>query len=160
MLEGGKIEKTISTHPIIYSDYHTVYNFTFFYDFISMGRGKKTKLEEVVVTATRVEESVEDIAQDVTVITKKEIASGSYRDISEVVRNVTGLNLFEYGNRGLSATVSLRGSTSEQALVLIDGKRLNKPGDGLVDLNAISIPLKNIERIEVLKGRLIRNLRR
>lgn len=109
-------------------------------------------LKEVVVTATRIEESVEDIAQDVTVITRKEIASGSYRDIPEVVRNVTGLNFFEYGNRGSSSTVSLRGSTSEQVLVLIDGKRLNKPGDGQVDLNTISVPLDNIERIEILRG--------
>ena len=109
-------------------------------------------LKEVVVTATRVEEPAEDIAQDVTVITKKEIASGSYRDISEVVRNVAGLNVLGYSNRGSSATVSLRGSTSEQVLVLIDGKRLNKPGDGLVDLNAISVPLENIERIEILRG--------
>ncbi|MEW6215300.1 MAG: TonB-dependent receptor, partial [Nitrospirota bacterium] len=113
---------------------------------------EKIKLEEVVVTATRIEESVEDVAQDVTVITKKEIESGSYRNISEVVRNVVGLNLFEYGNRGSSSSVSLRGSTSEQVLILIDGKRLNKPGDGLVDLNAISISLENIERIEILRG--------
>jgi len=118
----------------------------------SLWAKENVRLKEVVVTATRVEESIEDIAQDVSVITKKEIASGSYRDISEVLRNVTGLNLLEYGNRGSSATLSLRGSTSEQALVLIDGKRLNKPGDGLVDLNAISIPLENIERIEVLRG--------
>jgi len=113
---------------------------------------EKIKLEEVVVTATKIEKSVEDVAQDVTVITKKEIESGSYRSISEVVRNVMGINLFEYGNRGATASVSLRGSTSEQVLILIDGKRLNKPGDGQVDLNTISIPLENIERIEILRG--------
>ncbi|MBM4140498.1 MAG: TonB-dependent receptor [Nitrospira sp.] len=113
---------------------------------------EKIKLEEVVVTATKIEKSVEDVTQDVTVITKKEIESGSYRSISEVVRNVMGINLFEYGNRGATASVSLRGSTSEQVLILIDGKRLNKPGDGQFDLNTISIPLENIERIEILRG--------
>lgn len=116
------------------------------------GAEEKIKLEEVIVTATRIEESIEDVAQDVTVITKKEIESGSYGSVSEVIRNVIGLNLFEYGNRGSSASVSLRGSTSEQVLILIDGKRLNKPGDGQVDLNSISIPLENIERIEILRG--------
>jgi outer membrane cobalamin receptor len=107
---------------------------------------------EIVVTATKIEESAEDIAQDVTVIRQKEIESGSYRNLSEVIRNAGGLNLFEYGNRGSFASVSLRGSTSEQTLVLIDGKRLNKPGDGQVDLNAVPIPLENIERIEILRG--------
>lgn len=109
-------------------------------------------MEEIVVTATRVEESIKDVAQDVSVITKKEIESGSYRSVSEVLRNVMGLKLFEYGNRGSLASVSLRGSTAEQVLILIDGKRLNKPGDGQFDLNAISIPLENIERIEILRG--------
>ncbi len=118
----------------------------------SLSAEETIKLEEVVVTATRTEESVEDVAQDVTVITKKEIESGSYKRISEIIRNVIGLNLFESGNRGSIASVSLRGSTSEQVLILIDGKRLNKAGDGQVDLNAISIPLENIERIEILRG--------
>jgi outer membrane cobalamin receptor len=107
---------------------------------------------EVVVTATKIEESAQDIAQDVTVITQKEIRSGSYRDLSEVIRNAGGLNIVEYGNRGSAASVSLRGSTSEQTLVLVDGKRLNKPGDGQVDLNALPIPLGQIERIEILRG--------
>lgn len=111
-----------------------------------------SSLDEVVVTATKVEEAAEDIANDVTVITRKEIESGSYRNLSEVVRSVTGLKLFEYGSPGASSSVSLRGSTSEQTLVMIDGKRLNKPGDGQVDLNAIPVPLENIERIEILRG--------
>jgi outer membrane cobalamin receptor len=110
------------------------------------------KLDEVVVTATRIEESIEDVAQDVTVITKKQIEYGSYQSVSEIIRNVAALNVIEYGNRSSAATVSMRTSTAGQVLVMIDGKRLNKPGDGQVDLNSIFVPLENIERIEVLRG--------
>lgn len=109
-------------------------------------------LDEVVVTATRIEESVQDVAQDVTVITKKQIESGSYQSISDIIRNVAALNVIEYGNRASASTVSMRTSTAGQVLVMIDGKRLNKPGDGQVDLNTVSVPLENIERIEVLRG--------
>ncbi len=109
-------------------------------------------LGPIVVTATKIEEPAEDIAQDVTVITRKEIETGSYRDLSDVIRSAGGLKLFEYGNRGSFASVSLRGSTAEQTLVLVDGKRLNKPGDGQADLNAIPIPLEQIDRIEILRG--------
>jgi vitamin B12 transporter len=109
-------------------------------------------LKEVVVTATRVQESIEDIAQDVTVITKKEIESGSYQNVPEIIKGSVGLNLFEYGNHGAAPSVSLRGSTSEQVLILIDGKRLNKPSDGVCDLNSLNIPPENIERIEILRG--------
>lgn len=120
-----------------------------------VGAEEKTarlELGEVVVTATRIEGSVEDIAQDVTIITRKQIESGSYENVSDVVKNVTGLSLIEYGSHGATASVKLRGSTSEQVLVLIDGKRLNKPGDGQVNLNTITIPVENIERIEILRG--------
>jgi outer membrane cobalamin receptor len=110
------------------------------------------KLDEVVVTATRIEESIQDVAQDVTVITKKQIESGSYQSVSEIIRNVAALNVIEYGSRGSASTVSMRTSTAGQVLVMIDGKRLNKPGDGQVDLNTVSVPLENIERIEVLRG--------
>lgn len=110
------------------------------------------KLEEVMVTATRIESPVEDVPQDVTVITKQEIQSGSYRNITEIIRNVTGLNMFEYGSTGSSATLTIRGSTAEQVLVMVDGKRINKPGDGLVDFNSLSLPLEYIERIEILRG--------
>ena len=110
------------------------------------------RLDEVVVTATRLEEPIEDVAQDITVITRKEIESGSYRDLTEIVRNASGLHLTEYGNRGANALASLRGSTAEQVLVMVDGKRLNKPGDGLFDLNTLPVPIENIERVEILRG--------
>jgi outer membrane cobalamin receptor len=114
--------------------------------------GEPVRLDEVVVTATRLEEPIEDVAQDVTVITGKEIAAGSYRDLTEIVRNTSGLHLTEYGNRGANSLASLRGSTAEQVLVLVDGKRLNKPGDGLFDLNTFPVPIENIERVEILRG--------
>jgi outer membrane cobalamin receptor len=110
------------------------------------------KLDEVVVTATRIEESIEDVAQDVTVITNKQIEYGSYQSISDIIRNVAALNVIEYGNRASASTVSMRTSTAGQVLIMVDGKRLNKPGDGQVDLNTVSVPLENIERIEVLRG--------
>ena len=113
---------------------------------------EKLNIGEVVVTATRVEESVNHVAQDVTVITKKDIEKGSYKSVTDVLKNVLGVNIRENGDRGSISTVSMRGSNAQQVLVLIDGKRMNKPGDGQVDLNTITIPLEDIERIEVLRG--------
>ncbi len=107
---------------------------------------------EIVVTATRVEESVEDVAQDVTVITAEDIKKHSYETISDILNDVIGVKIKEYGNRGNSSSISVRASTAEQVLILIDGKRLNKPSSGQFDLNDIPVPLENIERIEVLRG--------
>ncbi len=115
--------------------------------------GEETmKLEEIVVTATRVEESVEDVAQDVTIITSKEIEKRSYDSIADVLKDVMGVKIKDYGNKGASATLSIRASTAEQVLILIDGKRMNLPSSGQFDLNDIPVPLENVERIEVLRG--------
>lgn len=114
--------------------------------------GEKIKIEEVVVTATRIEESVENVAQDVTIITGEEIERSGYSSVADILKNVTGIQIREYGNRGASSSISVRGSSSAQVLILVDGKRLNKPGDGQFDLNTIPVPLENIERIEVLRG--------
>lgn len=116
------------------------------------GAEEKIKLEEVVVTATKTETLAENVAQDVTVITKEEIENSSAKSVTDTLKNVMGIQIREYGNRGASSSASLRGSTSAQVLVLIDGKRLNKPTDGQVDLNTLSIPPENIERIEILRG--------
>lgn len=114
--------------------------------------GEKIKIAEVVVSATKIEESVENVAQDVTIITSEEIERSGHSSVADTLKNVTGIQIREYGNRGASSSISVRGSSSAQVLILIDGKRLNKPGDGQFDLNTISVPLENIERIEVLRG--------
>ena len=54
------------------------------------------------------------------------------------------------GGLGQFSTVSIRGSSAEQVLVLLDGVRLNTGGGGSVDFS--TIPLDSIERIEVIRG--------
>ncbi|MDD5584165.1 MAG: TonB-dependent receptor, partial [Candidatus Omnitrophica bacterium] len=58
--------------------------------------------------------------------------------------------IISYGGLGASKTISMRGATASQVLVLVDGRPINSPRDGQVDLN--TIPLQNIERIEVMHG--------
>jgi outer membrane cobalamin receptor len=58
--------------------------------------------------------------------------------------------LSNYGPQGQLKTTSIRGSTSSQVLVLVDGIRLNSSFDGWVDL--ARLPLDNIDRIEVVRG--------
>jgi len=52
---------------------------------------------------------------------------------------------------GVQADLSIRGSTFEQSLVLIDGLRVNDPETGHLNLD-IPVPLDAISRIEVLHG--------
>ncbi len=107
------------------------------------------ELEEVVVTATRTEESVLDVPQHVTVITEEDIKRSGSKNLAEVLSVHTGVSISDYGPAGAIQSLSIRGSTSSQVLVLIDGVRAVGSHGG-ADLSLI--PLDNIERIEIVRG--------
>ncbi len=107
------------------------------------------ELEEVVVTATRTEESVLDVPQHVTVITEEDIKGSGSKNLAEVLSVHTGVSISDYGPAGAIQSLSIRGSTSAQVLVLVDGMRAIGTHGG-ADLSLI--PLENIERIEIVRG--------
>ncbi len=111
------------------------------------------ELEEVVVTGTRVEDSVRDVARNVTVITAEDIEqapSSSIVDLLAREANVVPRGFF--GNDKWSG-VDIRGMGDtfvSNVLVLVDGYRLNPPDLAGPDFS--SIPMEQIERIEILRG--------
>lgn len=113
------------------------------------------QLPPVVVSATRFEESLNQVPAHVRVISAEEIErSGAYSlpalfgQLGTVP--VSGINL---GQLGLGANVDLGGygvTSGSTTLVLVDGQRLNPPDSTAIPWE--SIPLKSIERIEILQG--------
>ncbi|MFN7181074.1 MAG: TonB-dependent receptor plug domain-containing protein [Planctomycetota bacterium] len=110
------------------------------------------ELPPVEVTSTLTRKEIDRTPYDVSIVQTNEIKEKGFRSITEVIQSIEGSLAREYGNRGMLATSSLRAGNSTHTLVLIDGKRVNAPSLGLIDLNAIPVPIENIERIEVLKG--------
>jgi len=108
------------------------------------------ELDEVVVTASRTAQPLKDLPATVEVKSKDALSAYQPMNLGPALSDVTGLDYRSYGTPGASSSISLRGANSNQVLVLMDGRILNNFIDGEVDLN--SIPLDNIERIEVLKG--------
>jgi len=108
------------------------------------------ELNEVVVTATRIESPLLESPSFVTVISQKDIADSGAADLSGVLSEQSGVVINNYGPQGQLKTISVRGSSSDQVLVLLDGMRLNSSRDGSVDLS--QIPTENIDHIEVVRG--------
>ena len=61
------------------------------------------------------------------------------------------VTLQERSPAGVQADLSIRGTTFEQTLVLVDGLRVNDPETGHLNLD-LAIPLEAISRIDVLQG--------
>ena len=108
------------------------------------------KTDEVTVTATRGSSLITEVPASVDVLTSDLIERQNPPNLAEVLDNVQGVFVRDYGGLSGMKTISLRGSNSEQVLVLLDGQRLNDPQNGQVDFS--SIPTEGIERIEVVRG--------
>jgi outer membrane cobalamin receptor len=108
------------------------------------------ELNEVVVTATRVDSTILESPSAVSVISAAQIAESGATDVAQVINGQPGVVVYDYGAEGATKSVSIRGSTSSQVLVLLDGIRLNSSRDGGVDLS--SIPMELIDHIEIVRG--------
>ncbi len=86
----------------------------------------------------------------VVVVTAEDIAASGAADAAEALESVAGFQSGDYGYAGSVRTPSIRGASSSQVLVIVDGVRRNDARSANVDLS--DIPAESIERIEVLKG--------
>ena len=99
--------------------------------------------------AGELSESAEDPSAFSTVIDARDY-DDRFATVDELLDQVPGVRVRRYGGLGSASTASIRGSKSEQVLILVDGVRLNSVQRGSVDLS--TIPLRQVERIEVLRG--------
>jgi len=107
-------------------------------------------LDEIVVSATRLPTPSLDTPEFVTVITGKQIQDSAATSLGELLSSRANVHVMSDGPSGTLATVSVRGSTSTQVLVMINGVPLASSRDGIVDLS--QIPLSSVKRIEVIRG--------
>jgi len=113
---------------------------------------KEVMLEKVVVTATRVETPIEEIASSMTVISSKEIERKQKTTVLEALRDIPGLDVVQTGGVGSHTSIFLRGANSEHTLVMIDGVEVNDPISPGRSYDFAHLTVDNIERIEVIRG--------
>ncbi len=109
-----------------------------------------TRAEPVVVTATRVEEPLEQIGASVTVIPEEVLRASEYRTVEEALRAVPGVEIQRSGSPGKITTIRIRGAAPSQVQVLIDGVRVKSVTTG--DFDFADLPVDSVERIEVVRG--------
>ena len=111
-----------------------------------------TPIDTVVVTAARTPQRAPDVIAQTTVIHAEEIARSGAGSVADILQRQPGIEIARNGSAGASTSVYLRGSNSNQVVVLLDGVRIGSATTGAASWNAI--PLDAIERIEVVYGPL------
>ena len=111
-----------------------------------------TKLEEIVVTATRTEKELGAAPGSVSVVTKKDMEKRNIKAVDEALNTIPGV--FNRRGKGMMDTlahISLRGIPGQdRTLILLDGMPLHDAYTGGVVWGGRAS--EDVEKIEVVKG--------
>lgn len=106
--------------------------------------------ETMVVTANRFEQSVGQVTATVDIVTKEQIDNLQIKSLTEALALLPGVQVTQNGGRGQNSSVFVRGTSSNQTIVLYNGVRIGSATTGSANFSAI--PLSGVERIELVKG--------
>ena len=101
-------------------------------------------LAPIAVTAARPD------GPGTSVIDRAQIDAAHAPDMPALLAGQPSVTITQHGGPGSPASVSIRGSSAQEVLVLLDGVPLNDPTTGEVDL--ASLPLEQIERVTIVRG--------
>ena len=107
-------------------------------------------LKDVVVTASRVATPITDVIADVSIIDRDRLDQAGQSSLLDLLAQQPGVQFTSNGSYRSNSGIFLRGASSSQTLVLIDGMRVGSATSGRASLE--NIPLERIERIEILRG--------
>jgi vitamin B12 transporter len=107
--------------------------------------------EPVVVTASRTLVAAPTL-RDAIVITREDLEASGSLSLAEVLQRRAGIEVRGTGGPGQPQGLFIRGASSAQTLVLVDGLRVGSATVGTTSIE--NIPIDLVERIEVVKGPL------
>jgi vitamin B12 transporter len=107
-------------------------------------------LDTLVVTATRSEEKIKDVPARISIIEPQIVEQSPIASLPDLLMTDPAINMVQSGGYGQISSIFLRGTNSNQTLVLRDGVRLNSATTGTASLPFIDTT--DIQQIEVLKG--------
>ena len=130
--------ESVSTNPVVT-------------DSAAMTTAREMVLEEVSVTGSRAPLTKSQAARMVTVLDRADIAQAPVQSINDLLKYAIGVDVRQRGPIGAQTDISIRGGTSEQIILLLNGINICDPQTGH---NAMDLPvdLSDIVRIEVLEG--------
>ena len=109
----------------------------------------RPEAEPVDITVTGPLGSSRAPAAQATVIQADKFA-GEVRSVAELLSTAPGVSVHALGGPGQTTTLSLRGASADQSLVLLDGIPLHGPGGGAVDL--ATLPAALLDRLVISRG--------
>jgi vitamin B12 transporter len=106
--------------------------------------------KDLVISSTRNEKNISQVAENITVITTKDIDAINAHTVAEALSMVPGVFVNSNRDFGSSSLITIQGSEERHVLVLVDSVPWNFLSSGSAETS--SIPVGIIDRIEIIKG--------
>jgi vitamin B12 transporter len=108
------------------------------------------KDKDLVVSSTRNEKNISQVAENITVVTAEEIENMNAHSVADVLNRVPGMFIGSNLDFVSGSLITIHGSEDRHVLVLVDGIPWNSLAGGNAETS--SIPIGAVERIEIIKG--------
>lgn len=117
----------------------------------AMAQNQEKEIDEVNLQGRFLSTPYNDVNENVVVITKQQIQNSPATSIDELLQFHSGLDIKRRGSNGVQSDITIRGSSFEQVLILVNGIRMN---DSQTGHNTFNLPfdISAVERIEIIKG--------
>lgn len=120
--------------------------------FAQISDTEENRLGPVVVEGSRLDQTATEVGSSVSIISEEDLEQLNLDFALDAVATAPGVTINQNGTFGGSASVRIRGASSGQTLVLIDGVPVGDPSTTDGSFNFAYLDTANIERIEILKG--------
>tara|TARA_Y100000389_G_scaffold121153_1_gene118538 strand:- start:10204 stop:12084 length:1881 start_codon:yes stop_codon:yes gene_type:complete len=106
----------------------------------------------IVVSKTNNTSKVSEEGVNKVIITKQDIENSGHNNLTDILKSISGVNVYQSGGIGQMSSVFMRGSESNHTLVMLNGIAINDQSvtDGMHDFGQDFV--QSIEQIEVYKG--------
>ena len=110
-----------------------------------------SRLETIVVTASRTPVPEASVGSSMTVIEHDELEQRQSASIAEILRDVPGFAVSRSGVLGSSTQIRVRGAEGNHVMVMIDGIEANDMAQG-DEFGFAHLLASDVERIEIIRG--------
>ncbi len=120
---------------------------------LSMAQEGPFRLQDIVVTASRIQMPLMETSTNVTIITEEDFKAAGARTLIDIFDMEPGVTTSNLLNNPKRAQVDIRGygeTAPQNVLFLVDGRRVNSIDLSGTDLS--QIPIDAIERVEIYRG--------
>jgi iron complex outermembrane receptor protein len=117
------------------------------------GTARGAVLDSVVISASRSQTKVEDMALYTTVVSREQIEASAALTLDQLLRDIPGVNLGGtpfYAADPTGHQMKIRGATNSKVLMLLDGVPIHDPFYSTIQW--FKLPLSAIERVEIIRG--------